>query len=189
MKKRTVSLVLVMAMMLVLPFAASAANSPSVTNDALYNVGGLQALPGVENVVIEIVPETPAAVKLLEEVTAAVEGDKPVVSAFFAEQTAAVGALLPAGTDLDALQLKELAGLRVSGYTADMGPIAVKLAFPTLFEVGKPVVVMVGLVQGEEIVWEALLGTAQADGSVLVTMPGELLVKVQAGEAVVTVLQ
>ena len=70
-----------------------------------------------------------------------------------------------------------------------MGPIAVKLAFPTLFEVGKPVVVMVGLVQGEEIVWEALLGTAQADGSVLVTMPGELLVKVQAGEAVVAVLQ
>lgn len=188
MKKRTVSLVLVMAMMLVLPFAASA-SSPSVTNNALYNTAGLQALPGVESVVIEIVPETPAAVKLLADVTAAVEGDKPVVSTFFAEQADAVKALLPAGTDADALKLFELAGLRVSGFTPDMGAIAVQLAFPTLFEVGKPVVVMVGLVEGDVITWEALLGTAQADGSVLVTMPGELLASVQAGEAVVTVLQ
>ena len=48
---------------------------------------------------------------------------------------------------------------------------------------------MVGLVQGEDIVWEALVGSVDFEGNLLVTMPADLLLKVQAGEAVVAVLQ
>ncbi|MDD4711304.1 MAG: hypothetical protein PHD27_08565 [Eubacteriales bacterium] len=182
MKKRTLSLILVMALVLVVPFAS--ASSPSVDNDAMYDV-----IPGVESVIITVLPETETSQEVLADITAAIEGDKPVVSAYFAEQALDIQALLPVGTDVDTLKLFELATLMVSGYTADMGPLTVKLTFPTAFEYGKPVVVMVGLVQGEDIVWEALIGSVDFEGNLLVTMPADLLLKVQAGEAVVAVLQ
>lgn len=185
---KTRILILALALLFVVQIAYA---TPSVTTTDLYNeevnlLGGAQAPLGL---IIDVIPETQTAQNVLEDVTAAIAGGQPVVTAYFADQQADLLAVLPVGTDLNTLQLMELENLYVSGYTADMGDLQAKLTFPTMFVFGKPVAVLVGLVTGDVVVWEVVPAVVNADGSITVNMTSELLLKVQAGTAVISVLQ
>ena len=182
-------LTLALALLFVVQIA-SAATVPSRRTADLYIVKVTKldgsAIPA--GLVITLVPETETVRTILAKVTAAIAGNKSVVSSFFADQQEAIRKVLPAGTGLNALQLKELTSLLVSGYTEDLGALVFRLTFPAKFEVDKPLVVMVGLVEGDQITWLVFAGVADQDGNVIVTLPAELLLKIQAGNAVISIL-
>ena len=59
-----------------------------------------------------------------------------------------------------------------------------------MFDHLKPVVVLVGLAEGDGVAWQVLeQATVNADGSILVIIPADLLVAIQAGQAFIAVLQ
>ena len=186
---KTRILILTLALLFVVQLAY--ATVPSVTTADLYDVEvtKLDGSPAPDGLVAIVIPYTTTALTVLEEVNAAVAGNQPVVPAYFADQQEDLQAVLPLGTDLNDLQLKELDNLYFSGYTQDMGDLKAKLTFPTQFVYGKPVAVLIGLVVGDVVVWEVVPAVVNFDGSITIDMSSELLLKVQAGNAVISVLQ
>lgn len=187
---KKILLTLALALVLAVQFTAAFATASPTTAD-LYKVelAKPDGSPAPAGLLIAAIPETETALKVLEDVAETTQG-QPVVPSYFADQAEDIAKVLPEGTDAAALKLNELASLVVSGYEADMGDIAARLSFPTLFDATKPVLVLVGLVEGEEVVWEVVQQAgADAEGKVIVLFPSELLLKVQAGNAVIAVLQ
>ena len=186
MKTRILALTLALLFVVQLAYATV----PSVTTADLYTaeVTKLDGTP-VANVGAAIDPMTPTSIEVLNDITAATAGGQSITSGYFAGQQVAIRNVLPAGTDLNALQLKELASLTVPGYTQDMGDLKLTLSFPTTFDMFKPVVVLVGLVVGDVIIWQVVPAVVNVDGSITIDMPAALLLQVQAGNAVISILQ
>ncbi|HSK68161.1 MAG TPA: hypothetical protein VLA21_02755, partial [Candidatus Limnocylindria bacterium] len=145
--------------------------------------------PAPDGLVIALVPETEAVAQVLADIVQQAQG-LPVTSTYFATYQEAIQGVLPEGADLAALELQELTGLVVSGYEEAMGDVAVRFGFPTLFDPLKPVVVLVGLAEGDGVTWQVLeFAVSNADGGVDTIFPAELLLAVQAGQALIAVLQ
>lgn len=189
MKKLTL---LALALMMLVS-SAFAASSPSITNKDMYKVTTTTTTPAQETdplagLVIRIDPETDDAKAVLEKIKSDAAGKDSLVDAVFAEQAEAVKGLLKV-EKLDEVKLIELASLIVSGYKQEMGAIQANLAFPTLFDANLPLVAMIGMIENDTVAWEPLLGTANAQGEVVLTLSPELLLKVQAGNAVIAILK
>ena len=97
-----------------------------------------------------------------EELAAAVED----VDAYFGEAADDAKAI----TGNDELEIVEFAPVIVSGYTDDMGDIAITVTAPTAAEEGQTVAVLIG-VNGE---WSAFEGTGNADGEIEFTLGADV---------------
>jgi len=60
--------------------------------------------------------------------------------------------------------------------------------FPTKYTAGQKVVVMIGVQQNGTVSWMSFAGTVLNDGSVSVTLPADVLLRIQNGNAVIAVL-
>lgn len=156
---------------------------PSITTGGLYSGSSDSDDPS-----ITVSPDAPEVQNLLEQINQFLEGEKPV-SDFFDGQQAAMQAALPEGASLEDLALQELASLDVSNYTPNgAGGLDVTLKFPTKFDPDKPVLVMIGLMVGDEIIWEPFPAEVDEDGNIKLLLSDEQLLKIQAGNAVIAVL-
>ena len=183
---KTRILILTLALLCVVQLAYA---TPSVTTADLYTAQTtkLDGTPAYVGAAID--PLTLTAIETLNDITAAMAGGQSITSTYFAGQQVAIRDILPAGTDMNALQLKELASLTVPYYTPDMGDLKLTLSFPTVFDTLKPVVVLVGIVVGDVTIWHVVPAVVNFDGSITIDMPADLLAQVQAGNAVISVLQ
>lgn len=178
---KTRILTLTLALLLVVQLAYATVAVPSSTNEGLYNVT-------VNGFVIQTAMSTNESIAVLANVTAAMkEGNAPVVSKYFKDERKAIQAVLPAGTNANALQLMELSPFPVFNNTAG-GDLTATFTFPTQF-VAKPLVVMVGQVVGNKTTWSVLKGFVNSDGSFNVTLPANLLRNVSGGTAVISIMQ
>lgn len=96
---------------------------------------------------------------------------------------------------LESMTLSELQSIFVSGYDASMGDAKVTMKFPTPYEKGEQVLVLVGIVEtnargGQDVEWTSFegVGTGDSDSSIEVTLDAKTLLAVQEGVALVAVL-
>lgn len=177
--------------LLMLAMSVFAASSPSITDENMYDVEIIPTVPGVslDGLVIKAIPETEVALKVIEQVQELAKGQPSFVNAVFADKIEEIKAVLVEGADHEAMKLQELTTLLVAGYKEEMGKLFVRLTFPTVFEEKDPVLVMIGMVEGEQVTWEPFEAKANMEGKIEMFMEAELLLKVQAGEAVIAVLK
>lgn len=186
--KRFLLVTLALAMCVLTAFAAS---SPSITDENMYNVEITPVVPGtsLEGLAIKAIPETETALKVIEQVKQLADNQPSFVNAVFADKLEEIKAVLPEGTDAQAMKLQELTTLLVAGYKEEMGDINAKLTFPTVFEQEDKVLVMIGMVEGEAVAWAPYAAQVNEEGKIVMLMDSELLLKVQSGDAVIAVLK
>ena len=130
---------------------------------------------------------TDAQKQLVEDVLAQIAGAANPLAYFGDEVKAEIEALLP-GVDVDALQLNELTGITVKGYSVSNGSLTINCVFPTKYTVGQKVVVLVGLQENGTITWKSFAGIVLADGSVSAVLSADVLMSIQNGTAIIAVL-
>jgi len=200
MNKRIVSIMLVLAMLAcaACAFAAESKAVPSIT------VGQLVA-PVVSNtetavkydesfaIFVKPVAEESKQAVVLQEITAVVEAQAPVVTFFNEEVVATVAEMLPEETDLSTLVMDEFFPLEVEGYVNEYGDVTAAFEFVTEYEDETVLIVLVGVLPNEgdpeaEIVWYPIEATV-AEGKVYIAFTEEILAQMADREAVMTVLR
>lgn len=91
---------------------------------------------------------------------------------------------LPAGSDLGTLEMNEFITIGEQNYKDTYGDVAVQFQFVTQYRVGQKLVALIGIytgdvdVNGNYIVeWVALDAEAQANGSVKILFPADILAR------------
>ena len=130
---------------------------------------------------------TEAQKQLVDTTLAAIAGAANPVAYFGDAVKAEIAALLP-GVNVDTLQLNELTAISVKNYSITNGSLTVNCVFPTKYTAGQKVVVMIGVQQNGTVSWMSFAGTVLNDGSVSVTLPADVLLRIQNGNAVIAVL-
>lgn len=97
-------------------------------------------------------------------------------------------ATLPVGITASNLEINEFMPLVVDNYDATYGEMTIAFEFPTPYTPGQAVVAVVGVDNGTEIEWVVLTCEVQADGSVAITFPAEVMEQVTSGDAVLMIL-
>lgn len=155
---------------------------PSITIGGMYS--GSTTSSGSFSFSINVIPDTPTVKDLLEQMK-----DQKPISGFFDGQQAAMQAALPEGTNLEDLALQELCSLEVKNYTAgSAGQLDLSIKFPTQFDPDKPVSFLIGFVENGQVKWQVIPAQVDEDGDLRVILSDELLLKIQAGNAVAAVL-
>lgn len=95
---------------------------------------------------------------------------------------------LPVGMDAGKLEINEFMPLVVDNYDAAYGDMTIAFEFPTPYTPGQAVVAMVGLNDGSAVEWVVLSCEVQADGSVAITFPADVMEQVTSGDAVLMIL-
>jgi len=191
---------LVVALMLCLSLAAMAESTPSKTTDDMITVviAG-DNLPADANVTIEALSEdamTEDQKTILEKEKAKLK-DAANVEEYFGDVKDSDGNPVKLSEKLNAdpekLEVNEMTILTVDNYEDEYGNITLTIAFPTPYEAGTKVMVMVGEVtvnidDTQTVEWTAFEGTVLEDGSVQVTITPEALEAVQNGTALLAVV-
>lgn len=191
MKKLTaLLLVAVMALSMVSAFAAgskTAADVPAVTPVNETKEEEIEEVPaGDLNVALvktEAVDDTINDLKKLAD-----EGAAPITYFPKEEVQDKVAEKLPAGVAAKDLEVKEVVGLSVEGVESLEGKVdavAMAVSFTTPYNPSQTVFPVIGLVDAEgNVDWVLVEGTVQEDGSILLTIPAELLAKMAKAASV-----
>lgn len=167
--KKTIAFLLVAVM--ALSMTAAFASSPTNYNPPVEEVAADDLTVAVEET--EEVAETLAAI---EEV---VKAGTPVIEYFPEETQEDVKAVLPAEVKAEELELNELVGLSVKGFeevAKEADEIRIAIAFTTKYDPDQKVFPLIGLVDANgNVTWILVEGEVQADGSILLTIPADVL--------------
>ena len=193
-------LALVVAALLALSTMAAFAATPSKTTSDLAKIdaASIETSTGVavaDDFVIAIPAEDPAKVTevvegLYEDTT---KGGKPVIAYFDDETADAIADLLPAGVNLEELELNELISLVIENYDEAYGDIDIVFYFNTQYkpEPDQYLVAVLGnysadkaaQVEAEDgVEWTALEAEGQDDGGVKVTFTQDALIAAEEAE-------
>lgn len=185
--KKTIAflLVAVMALSLTAAFASSSpVNYAPVVVTPTAAPAAAPAAPAAEETVpaeelVVTVGETEEVAETLTAIEEVVKAGKPVIEFFPEETQQEVAAALPADVKAEDLELNELVGLSVAGFEAvakEADEIRIAIAFTTKYDPAQKVFPLVGLVDAAgNVTWILVEGEVQADGSVLLTIPADVL--------------
>lgn len=194
--KKCVALFLTLMCMLSLLAIPAMAAAPSSTTGGMNQA----VVPAETDTVISInadeaSAESKAAQKAEVEKLAAAES--PI--AYF---TATAAIKDPDGKEVDLaamlgtedVKVNELQPITITEYKKGSGDLTVTLTFATSYEKDEPVVIMIGIVTANGVEWVALEGVGTNSnltenlGGINVTIPAELVEKIQNGTALVAVV-
>lgn len=143
----------------------------------------------VENPVEGKTPALEAATEQADLDAAAAELAKLTeqgVDAYFgAEAVAAVAAILGEGAEVS---VDEFLPIKVVDYEEGMGDATITLEFPTAYAAGEKVAILVGLPEGDAIVWNVYEGVGLENGQVQFTLPADVMLAIVNGTALVAVV-
>ena len=92
--------------------------------------------------------------------------------------------------DMTKYELIELVGVDIVGYDAEKNDdISANIKFAGAFEQGKKLIVLLGVVEDNRVVWQPVSFTVEADGTMTINLTEKQAEIVAAQETVIAVLQ
>lgn len=186
--KRFISMLLALLFVLT-GFAFAEQAAPSVTVDSLITVTGAVSTSGAilpESFKLAVAPKSETALKLTSEIDEAAKA-APVINYFGAETAISVAAKLPEGVSADTLKLAELTTITVSEYDESYADVVVTIAAAAEYADDTTVVVLVGVVTDDAIVWIPL-DAVVVDGQISVVFTQDVLTAAADSELVFALL-
>lgn len=174
---------------LTLTFAIGASYAtPSKTASDLTQIGNTN-LPGVVVYVTTSQESVDAANAVMKEFAAKAAAGVTAAGFFGEALQAVIAAAFPAGKDLSALAVNELAPLAISGYAAGMGDVIAPFQFATVYQAGQTVVPLLGFVGADGVVeWHVLQAEVVEGGIVNITFPADLALRMMSEITVLAIL-
>lgn len=193
--KKIVSLLIALVLCLTaVAFAADSPSSSKVTDDLTHAevvspttskvTDDMTYAETIDGVKVILTADDETALAEIEKLAAAESVDAYFAGAVTEDSEVADLAVMLEKEEYD---VYELVAIAVEGYSAEMGDLTVLMHFPTEFEDGAKLVVMIGFVTVDGIAWTAIEAEG-FEGAVLVTMKPETVVAIQSGEALVAIV-
>lgn len=189
MNKKTIGLILTVALlgMSCLAFA-------SVPSKTTKDMGGVSAIVDAnQNVItglnIDLSKESEAATKELQKIFTHVTANNAPPATYFSDAVRSqIQTRLPDGFDIDTMDMNEFASLDINDDVVISDDIFVSFELATVYTRDQNVVALVGIQEGDNVVWIALETEVMDNGSLKIRFDAETLKKVQSGNAMLAIL-
>jgi hypothetical protein len=139
--------------------------------------------------IVETPESTQQVISNLYDFVNATEQTQPPARYFSEETQQMIQEKLLDNASLDSLAVNEIVSLKVENYDTAYGDVTVEFSFATEYEIGKAVVVLLGLTDAAgNIEWIAVDAVAVEGGGLSAIFPQDVLLKMEQSSAVTMVV-